>query len=138
VRRFCAVEGWEEKAKRARRKGGDHYAYTKPLLDGSVLYVQVSRGSGGYQDPDLVRFIFREELKVTPEEFWRAVDDGVPPNRGQEGTTSPSAAGEPVPLDLLRNLTTKAGYSVDAVLDMGKKDAVAAWATFLTQGGEQT
>lgn len=137
VRRFCAVDGWEEKAKRSRRKGGDHYAYTKTLPNGRVLYVQVSRGAGGYQDTDLVRFIFREELEVTPKEFWRAVDDGVQPSRGQAGASSP-AVGEPVPYDLLRNLTTKAGYSVDDVLGMGKKDAVAAWETFLTEGGERT
>ena len=134
VRRFCTVDGWEEKAKRARRKGGDHYAYVKTLDDGQVLYVQVSRGSGAYGDPNLVSFMFREELKATAEEFWLAVDKGIPPARGR-ATQSDDKQGEPVPYDLVRNLTTKAGYSLDEVLQLGKLEAVRAWNEFLTDGG---
>ncbi|MCX7429309.1 MAG: hypothetical protein NTW96_27260 [Planctomycetia bacterium] len=134
VRRFCAVDGWEEKAKRARRKGGDHYASVKTLDDGQVLYVQVSRGSGAYGDPNLVRFMFREELKVTAAEFWLAVDKGIPPARGR-ASQSHDRQDESVPYDLVRNLTTRAGYSLDEVLQLGKLEAVRAWNEFLTEGG---
>ncbi len=123
---FCRRDGWDLKARRSRRKGGDHLSYAKTLRDGTVLYTQISHGAGGIQDPDLFKFILRDQLKVTEEQFWACVDDGLVPEREGDLPEEPTFAKDAVPYDLLRNLM-RAGYAQDDVLAGGKTAAVELW-----------
>ena len=106
----------------------------KTLRDGTVLYTQISHGSGSVQDPDLFKFILREELKVTEEQFWACVDRDELPVREGDRVDEPVAPKDAVPYDLLRNLVG-AGYDQDEVLRMGKAAAVDLWRHHLTAGG---
>ena len=126
-RRFCELDGWV-----LRTPVKKHYFYTKALPTGDVLTTTVSKGRGGYHSRDLWARIRREQLQVTEDEFWAAVDAGVVPERSAGRAGRPS--GESLPFDLV-NALLKAGVSRDKLRRLTKDEAVALWQSLLASGG---
>ena len=125
-RRFCEVDGWV-----LRSPVKKHYFYTKALPTGDVLTTTVCRGRGGYRSRDVWARIRRDQLRVTDDEFWAAVDAGVAPQRTAERAGRPS--GESLPFDLVGALF-KAGVSREKLGRLKKDEAVALWQALRASG----
>lgn len=80
LERFCQVEEWEDRDAARGRRSGDHKRYRLRLPDGNVLTTKVSHGTGQV-DAGLFTRILRDQLQVTEQEFWAAVDHRQPPVR---------------------------------------------------------
>lgn len=121
--RFVELEGWEE---RTRVTGGtpDHYKYRLRLDDGRILQTRISHppGKDTYGDR-MWSHILRDQLDVSPEEFWACVLDGVIPERSRPAATT---ASDPIPADLAWQLVNRVGLSEDQVRGMTKDEAVEA------------
>jgi hypothetical protein len=124
-RAFCEVDGWEDKDAKSKKTKGDHHRYVKQLPNGDQLYTQVSHGSGEYRSPSLWSHIRRDQLKVTEDEFWNAVDNGIPPAR--EDAQPPKPAGEPIPLWLVGHLLRLVGLPMNEIEAMTLEEAWTAW-----------
>lgn len=83
LERFCRVEGWEDADKARGRPTGDHKRYRLRLPNGDVLRTRVSHGTGQV-DARLFSHILHDQLQVSAEEFWTAVDKGTAPVRARE------------------------------------------------------
>ncbi|MGH8931391.1 MAG: cytotoxic translational repressor of toxin-antitoxin stability system [Egibacteraceae bacterium] len=119
IRRFCEVDRWESKDAKAG----------KTLPDGSVLRTKASRGNkeiGG----DLARHILRDQLGVTETQFWKAVDEGVPPVRAGEDPRPPQ--GSTLPGWLVVALVHTVGLPERPVAGMSEDAARKAWQEWIT------
>jgi hypothetical protein len=133
-RRFVEVEGWQDKDKASLKRKGDHHRYTLTLANGDMLYTRVSHGRGQYRNPGMFAHILRDELRVSEEDFWRCVDDGVSPPRPEPATPTPPK--EALDAKLARNLIRKVGLTQAQVAAMSEGEAVAAWNAYLASGGD--
>lgn len=132
-RKFVEIEGWEKKdTARGTGKTGDHCRYSLTLATGDVLTTRVSHSAGQINDPKLVAAIYRCQLAVSEQDFWRCVDDGVLPPRPQPPSVAPE--GETIDAKLVRNLIRKVGLSEAEIATFTKADAVARWETHLKEG----
>ena len=127
--RFCEVEGWRLVRSAVGKRNTHHETYELGLPDGSVLRTRVSRPPDRTTYGDaLCAHILRDQLKVGDEEFWRCVQDGVPPGRG----TRPTSA-ESIPSDLLYLLKHRVGLSEARLSKMTRQEAIERiqqyWAT---------
>ena len=132
LKRFCAVDGWYDRDAQRGAATGDHFRYGRVLRDGTRLRTRVSHGSGSIRDPATFKDILRDQLRVTEEQFWLAVEKGVAPQR--PGDAAPEPPGLGIPHDLVSNLVRKAGCSLEEVRGMSKSEAVAAWQRWLEDG----
>lgn len=107
VRTFCRVAGWTRKASAPGRAVRKHEVWTHELPDGQVLRTVISKGRGEYP-PQIASWILKHELRVTEQELWRAVREGVPPVR-PEAQQRPTD-GALLPYGLVRALLA-AGHS---------------------------
>ena len=127
--RFCEVEGWRL-VRSAVGKGNTHHeTYELELPDGSILRTRISRPPNHTTYGDaLWAHILRDQLKVSAEEFWRCVQDGVPPDRGARPTSA-----ESIPADLLYLLKHRVGLSEAHLGEMTRQEAIERiqqyWAT---------
>jgi hypothetical protein len=95
IRRFCAIDGWEELG-RVRGGTGDHWRYRKILPDGRVLRTRASHGTGQIADPNLWQRIWREQLGLESEDqFWEALRSGDVVQRAGQAPARPSGASIP-------------------------------------------
>ena len=134
-RRFVETEGWEKKGTaRSGTKTGDHHRSTLVLADGETLYTRVPHGGGQIDDQRLVSSILRDQLRVTEEDFYRCVREGVLPPRPQPPAPERPAGG--IDAKLMRNLVRKVGITPAQIATMSKADAVRAWEDYLSAGGE--
>jgi hypothetical protein len=124
-RRFCEVDDWVDRDAQSRRATGDHHRYMKTLPNGDTLYTRISHGSGQYRNPSLWKHILRDQLKVSEDEFWDAVDNALPPSRGWAQPKKPE--GEPIPYWLVGNLTRLVGLPQKVVASMTLEEAMSAW-----------
>ncbi len=83
LKRFCESDRWDPK------KRTDHWRYTKRLPDGRTLRTKVSFGAGEIGDAGFFAAILRDQLQVTPEEFWRVVHEGGPARRAEPPIVAP-------------------------------------------------
>ena len=134
LRRFLTVDGWQDRDALRGAKTGDHLRFVKYLPDGTRLWTKVSHGSGDVTSADMFKHILRDQLMVTEEQFWLAVDRGIPPQRPGERHAPPPVAA--LPYDLVANLTSKVGLPASDVLAMSKEEAVAVWQEWLAQHPE--
>ena len=133
-RKFVETEGWTKKGTASSsKKTGDHFRYTLTLSTGDVLFTRISHGSGQLDDPKLIGEIFRNQLGVTEEDFYRCVEKGILPPRPQ---TIPERSAEGLDATLVRNLIRKVGLSQIQVAKMRKAQAVAEWNKYLSEGGK--
>lgn len=110
VRRFCAVDGWVRKADTQGGTVRKHEVWTRQLPDGQTLRVLISKGRGEYPPP-MMGWIMRHELRVTEQEFWLAVRDGVAPSRPEAEPQPPQ--GVLLPHSLVRALLAAGCSSAD-------------------------
>lgn len=83
-RKFVEIEGWKKKGTTSSsKKTGNHLRYTLTLSTGDVLFTRISHGSGQINDAKLIREIFRNQLAVSEEVFYRCVEKGILPPRPQ-------------------------------------------------------
>ena len=121
--RFCEVDDWHDKDAGSAKKKGDHHRYVKTLPDGTPLFTRVSHGSGQYRSPSFWAMILREQLQITEEQFWEAVEKGIPPVRP---TTEPEPPGdEPLPMSLVTQLRFAVGLSIHEIGSMTLQEAEA-------------
>jgi hypothetical protein len=133
-RKFVETEGWERKGtSRGSGKTGDHYRYNLCLATGDVLTTRVSHGSGQINDPKLIAAIYRDQLAVSEESFWRCVEDGVLPPRPEPPSAAPE--GEALDAKLVRNLIRRVGLSEAEIATFTKAEAVRRWEKYLSEGG---
>jgi hypothetical protein len=95
LRRFCAIDGWEE-VTRVRGGTGDHVRMRKILRDGTILRTRISHGAGEIADPNLWRHVWREQLGLSDEsEFWRVLRTKESARRGDEASVRPTGPSVP-------------------------------------------
>lgn len=137
IRRFCEVDGWEPTHGARGRKRRDHDRYVKTLPDGRILRTKASHGRDEIGDPSLVKHILRDQLEVTEEQFWDAVDNGRAPQRGGD---QPVASGRPdssLPGWLAVNLSALVGLSDDEIFAMDEEQAMQAWLEWCESQGRR-
>jgi hypothetical protein len=122
LRRFCEVDGWTDLTKQGGRRRRHHLRYAKVLSGGRALYTRVSLGAGSIDDHGLFKHILRDQLEVTEEQFWVAVDNGVAPERpGARRSERP--AGSYLDYSVVKGLLA-AGYTEQQIAAMTKDEAV--------------
>jgi hypothetical protein len=120
IRRFCQIDGWEEK-KGASGKRGDHFRYRKVLEDGQILRTKASHSDDEIGDPSLWRRIWRDQLALESEDqFWEALESGKPVNRTR---SVPAPAGPSLPGWLVDSLIRKVGMSPEEVARLTEQEA---------------
>ena len=110
IRRFCAVDGWEELG-RSRGGTGDHWRYRRVLADGRILRTRASHSNEQIGDPGLWQRIWRDQLGLEREEqFWEALRTGEPVAREATAKAPPSGPSIPgwIVQGLLRSGVTEA------------------------------
>lgn len=119
--RFCLAEGWTER-KTARGKTGTHHLnYEFALPDGRILITRVSHPADrtGY-GPSIWAHILRDQLDVTPAEFWDCVNNKSKPDRA--GTLA--APAESIPVGVVTTLVEQFHVPEAEVRAMTKAQAI--------------
>ena len=120
IRRFCQIDGWEEK-KGASGRRGDHFRYRKVLEDGRILRTKASHSDDEIGDQSLWRRIWRDQLALESEDqFWDALERGKPVNRTR---SAPASAGPSLPGWLVDSLVRKVGMSPEEVAQLTEQEA---------------
>lgn len=119
--KFCQAEGWKVVRDARGRTVGHHVTYELHLLDGRILRTRISRPvNRDTYGPRMWSSILRDQLEVTPEEFWACVLEGAVPAR---------SATEPVtnalPAQLVHLLIHQAKVSESEVATMSRDEAIA-------------
>lgn len=117
---FCETEGWTLVRNARGQKTRHHKTWELPLWNGEILRTRISRPvDGATYSQTLWKHILRDQLRVTEDEFWACVRDGVRPERGAPSTVRPKKA---VPLFLAKQLAER-GVPEETILDL---DAASA------------
>ncbi|MCW2939017.1 MAG: hypothetical protein JWN00_2002 [Actinomycetia bacterium] len=88
--------------------------------------------AGQLGDPNLFAHILRDQLQVTEEQSWAAVDRGERPRRPQpEGELADAPA---LDAKLARNLIVRVGMKPGDLVGISKEEAVEIWSAWLTTG----
>ncbi|OMH25196.1 cytotoxic translational repressor of toxin-antitoxin stability system [Tersicoccus phoenicis] len=118
--KFCEIEGWQQRKTATGKSGTHHVNYEFTLPDGRILITRIShpRDRTDY-GVSIWAHILREQLHVDDEEFWRCVDDGVPPQRGR-----PPAPTETIPVAVVRTLIDQAKIPEAEVRSMTRAEAL--------------
>jgi hypothetical protein len=92
LERFCKIDGWtKDTATGGKRQR--HIRYEKTLgPDEQPLRTQVSHDRDKLYSPGRWKAILRDQLKITEEQFWEALDTVKPVDR-----TPPPPPPEPIP-----------------------------------------
>lgn len=119
--KFCHVEGWTPVRDARGRTGTHHVTYELGLHDGRILRTRIShpvdRTTYG---PSIWGHILRDQLQVSDVAFWRCVQDGVKPDRGQ-----PKVPAEALPAEVVHLLITRVGLDEATVAAMTRDEAVS-------------
>jgi hypothetical protein len=112
IERFCRIDGWRE----SRRT--DHVFFEKVLPDGAVLRTHRSFASAKTMSPGRFKAILRNQLCVSEDDFWRALETG-------EAVARPSAppAQEAVPAYLVRVLKDELHLSEAEIAELSPAEA---------------
>jgi hypothetical protein len=126
---FCETEGWVRVKDAQGRTGTHHVTYELHLHDGRILRTRIShppdRSTYG---KSIWAHILRDQLDVSPDEFWACVQDKVEPDRGE-----PKAPAESLPADLVHLLITRLGLDDAEVGSMSKAEAIARIQAYWTK-----
>lgn len=94
IERFCRIDGWRES------RCTDHVFFEKVLADGTVLRTHRSFASDKTMSPGRFQAILRNQLRVSEDDFWRALATGEAVARPSE----PPAAEAALPAYVVRVL----------------------------------
>ena len=81
IEQFCHIDGWRE----VRETG--HVYFEKVLTDATVLRTHRSFGSKKAMSPGRFKAVLHHQLRVTGEQFWRALESGAPVDRSNDAAT---------------------------------------------------
>jgi len=113
IERFCRVDGWRE----VRRS--DHVFYQKVLPDGTVLRTHRSFAGHKTMSPGRFKAILRNQLRVSEEDFWRALETGEPVER----PSAPPEAEATLPAYLARVLERELHLSQEEIAALSEEEA---------------
>lgn len=117
---FCETERWELVRGATGRPVKHHRTYELTLWDTRVLRTRISKPiDKSTYGASMWSHILRNQLEVTSEAFWACVNVKVLPDRGAPAITP---AREPLPLHLVRSLTTL-GVPESEVLHLTPREA---------------
>lgn len=118
---FCLTEGWTEVRNATGHTVRHHQTFELSLPDGRILRTHISRppDSKDSYGPGLWSRILRDQLRVSPDEFWACVQDKVVPDRGAVHPPE-----ESIPADVLTILVNR-GVAEKEVLRMSRHQALA-------------
>lgn len=126
---FCEIEGWEPVRNARGQKTRHHKTWELTLWNGEILRTRISRPvDGETYSVTLWKHILRDQLRVSEEEFWACVRDGIKPDRGEPRAPQPKKA---VPLFLAKQLK-ELGVPEEQILDMDAKGAALLLAELLS------
>ena len=118
--RFCTVERWQIVTDAAGRPVSHHATYKLAVPSGEAYRTRISHPiNRTTYAPSMWAHILRDQLHVTPDEFWSCVDDGVLPDRG--AIAIPDAA---LPIRLVSELVHTLGLSREQIVGVTKEQAV--------------
>jgi hypothetical protein len=102
-------------------------------LDGRVLRTRITRPPDRTTyGPRLWAHVLRDQLKVTGDEFWAYVDDGLLPDRRPD---RPSPAREStIPVEVAELLVGRVGLRREDLVSMSRTDAIARLTAYWTTG----
>lgn len=126
---FVTNDGWSEEPNlaRGRRRTGDHRRYARDLPDGTRLRTKVSHDEHAEIGKDLFRHILGDQLRVTEERFWEAVQGRV------ERQPQVGESAEPIPGWLVTRLLFTVGLPELEVAGMTAEEALAEWIEYQTR-----
>lgn len=128
--KFCVNEGWVRVRDARGRTGTHHVTYELVLPDGSVLRTRISHPVDRTDyGPRLWAHILRDQLQVSPDEFWDCARDGARPARS---TAAPAEAS--LPTELVHLLLHRVGLQESEVAGMTKDAAVSRLQRYWTEG----
>lgn len=118
---YCLTEGWTEVRNAAGQTVRHHQTFELSLPDGRILRTHISRPPDSKETygPGLWSRILRDQLRITPDEFWACVHDKVVPDRGDVKPPE-----ESIPADVLTILVNR-GVDEKEVLMMSRHQALA-------------
>lgn len=117
---FCRAEGWRRVRDARGRAGTHHIIYELELPDGRVLRTRISHPVDRTDyGPHIWSHILRDQLDVSPAEFWTCVQEGTTPERGM-----PSPPQNALPIEVVRLLIARVGLTEAEVSAMNKHEAV--------------
>ncbi len=128
--RFCEIEGWSVVRAGTGRRSTHHETYEIELLDGRILRTRISRPPDrtGY-GAALWSHILRDQLQVSPEEFWHCLRTNEPPAR----STAPTPH-DAIPTDLAYLLKTRLGLTDQQLAAMSRQTAIERAQQYWTTG----
>lgn len=119
--RFCTIEGWTKRTTSTGKTGTHHVNYELVLPDGRILLTRVSHPVDRTDyGTSLWAHILREQLDVTPQEFWDCVHEGRKPDRG----VSTELPAEAIPIGVVTVLVEQFHIPESEVRSMSKDDAI--------------
>lgn len=128
--KFCTTEGWTERKCATGARGTHHVNYEFGLPDGRILYTRISHPVDRTDyGPSIWSHILRDQLAVTPGEFWACIEDKILPDR-----QGPKAPADTIPAGVVRALVAEAHIPEVEVRAMTKAEAVQRLAEFYTTG----
>lgn len=130
---FCRKEGWAL-VPNATGSTGDHFRYEYPLPDGETfLRTRISHpiNRETYRR-GMWAHILRDQLRVTEEQFWACVNDGVLPKREQ--VVVDEQPGKLLPLGLTQQLKKVLGLNDGEIAGMTRDEALERIIRFYTDG----
>lgn len=111
-----------------------HRTYELILWDGRILRTRISQPIDSSQyGPRMWSHILKNQLEVTPTEFWNCVREKELPDRGQATLV---ATKESIPLFLLRELT-RLGIPEEEAITLSAAEAAAKRDGLLREAEEQ-
>jgi DNA-binding transcriptional regulator YiaG len=113
IEQFCRIDGWQE----SRRT--DHVFFEKTLPDGTVLRTHRSFASSKAMSPGRFKAILRDQLRVSAEDFWRALSTGAAVTRPSE----PPTAEPGLPAYLVRVLKSELHLSEAEIAELALAEA---------------
>jgi hypothetical protein len=119
--KFCVTEGWTRVTDARGRAVSHHATFTFATPQGDILRTRISHliGRETYA-PSMWAHILRDQLRVSADEFWTCVLDGVLPERGVP--TVPDTA---LPLPLVARLVRELGLSRAEIAKLSAEGARA-------------
>jgi hypothetical protein len=114
VEAFCHADGWRQV------RSTDHVFWEKVLGSSEVLQTHRSFSSDRPLSPGQFGFVLRTQLKVSREDFWRAVETGQPIERPSAAPAEPLA----LPLWVVTVLVDELHLSQEEISRLSPEEAI--------------
>lgn len=132
VEAFCRIDGWEEVQE---GRSPDHRYYRLVLDDGTVLETRVSHSQKKTMSDGRWKAILRDQLRVSAEDFWKALRTKRPVSRPSAPPDETEA--EAVPAWAAATLSSQLHMSPADIAALGRDRAVelaqATWSRPLSE-----